>query len=89
MKVRYGLMTADAWKVQHQDTYEKWVQHLFDKQIMIWHPRHPEQLRFSLLFGGAARVGDYLVQVAPGDIKVISPERFAKEYTVITDEDDY
>ena len=49
----------------------------------MWHPRHPEQLRFSLMFGGQARVGDYLVQNGPSDLKVVSPKKFAKEYRIV------
>lgn len=85
MKAIIGQQTVDAWCVTHteDEAYEEWVQHYFDNGTMMWHPRHPEQLRFSLMFGGQARVGDYLIQNGPSDLKVVSPKKFAKEYRIV------
>lgn len=83
MKAKIGERIVDVWHVAHEENYEPWVQHLFDAQICFWHPKNERQLRFNLLFGGAAQIGDYLVQMAPGDLKVISEKRFHKEYKAI------
>jgi hypothetical protein len=87
MKARMGERTVDVWKVAHETTYETWVQHLFDAQICFWNPRNLQQLRFNMMFGGAALVGDYLVQMGPSDLKVISEKRFRKEFTVLSDDE--
>ncbi|MFC4651936.1 hypothetical protein ACFO26_03360 [Lactococcus nasutitermitis] len=88
MKALMGERIVDAWQVAHEEKYEKWVQHLFDENIMMWHPKYPQQLRFSLLYGGSAREGDYLIQMSKADLKVISPKRFAKEFKIIEDEEE-
>lgn len=78
-----GEQIVEAWQVVHDENeiVEDWVQHLFDKQICFWNPKIPDQLRFSLMFGGAARVGDYLIYLGKSDIKVVSEKRFKKEFT--------
>ncbi len=86
MKARMGERTVDFWQVKHETTYEPWVQHLFDAQICFWNPKSPQQLRFNMMFGGAALVGDYLIQMEKSDLKVISEKRFRKEFTVLSDE---
>jgi len=84
MQVKMGERIVKAWQVKHDEApLEEWVQHLFDQKICFWNPRDNEQLRFSLMFGGAARVGDYLIYLGKSDIKVISEKRFNKEFTIL------
>ena len=62
MQVKLGEKIVEAWQVkQGEEPLEDWVQNLFDKQICFWNPKNPAQLRFNMIFGGAAYDGDYLI----------------------------
>lgn len=85
MQVQIGERVVEAWRVEHTDApiSEEWVQHLFDQSICFWHPKNPNQLRFNLMFGGMAMVGDYLIYLGKSDIKVVSEKKFKKEYKIL------